>query len=96
MKTFKSMVAIALATTSLMGCVSWKGLRLADHPKYDMTLLEVRKTTSYLVFGKQAHQFYSCIDKTDQLDCTLLCDGDRDLLCPTFTSSGGYGSSNVR
>jgi len=87
-------LSIALLAT---GCVTRQVTRFEDNQKSPLTLLEVKKTTSYLVFpGPVVYQFYMCQDAGEKLICKLSCDGQNDVVCPAATAGGGMTTSNVR
>jgi hypothetical protein len=95
MNLFKA-VGCALLAMSLAGCVSYRGLRLVDHPTKEMTLIEVEKNSFYGLAASSVRQYYECTDRADQLDCKLVCDGTSDLQCPSSSAGSGFGHNNVR
>jgi hypothetical protein len=87
-----------LLAASATGCVKRTVARFEDNQKAPVTALEVRKITSYWIFGrKEVHQFYMCQDTGSQLVCKLSCDGTNDVECPAAAGNGNtVTSSNIR
>jgi hypothetical protein len=87
-------LGIALVST---GCVTRTVTRFEDNQKSPLTLLEVKKQTSYVIApGPIVYQFYMCQDMGEKLVCKLSCDGKNDVVCPMATGGGGMTTSNVR
>lgn len=87
-------LGIALFST---GCVTRTVMRFEDNQKAPLTLLEVRKQTSYVVApGPIVYQFYMCQDLGEKLVCKLSCDGTNDVVCPMASGGAGMTTTNVR
>jgi hypothetical protein len=87
-------LGIALVST---GCVTRQVTRFEDNQKSPLTLLEVKKTTTFFSPIKVVYQFYMCQDTGEKLVCKLSCDGANDVVCPAAAGSGGVGTTtNVR
>ena len=90
--------AIALGALGALssGCVRYQVMTAEDHGQLPVTQLETIKTTNYLVFFTQEHQFWLCEDRGESLVCDRRCGGKTDLECPSLSAGWGGISTNVR
>lgn len=87
-------LAIAFASSALGGCVHHQILAFDDNPKQPLTTMQVMTTKSYWIFSNAEHQFFTCSDKGNSLECKRVCGGNTDLTCP-FGAIEADGTPNT-
>ena len=86
----KLSVALLLCSLFSVGCIKRTIIGFADHPKHELTELEVMKTGFYVFYASAEHMFLSCTDDDKQLTCKRQCGGETDLQCPAATAAGVF------
>lgn len=91
----KKLAVLLVAVSGLsfvVGCATYRPVRVVDHGKRNLTELETLKTSKFLFWGNTEHQFWLCQETDDALNCDRQCGGSTDLFCPTASD----GTVNYR
>ena len=94
--TSLALMVLIGASTVMGGCVKRKMLAFDDNPKQALTTMQVMTTKNYWLWATAEHQFFTCSDKGNSLECKRACGGTTDLICPMGAVVDGVAYTRIR